>query len=357
MKFVKPFRTVAALFLAVVLMLGTLSGCQSAETPESGGTTTAAGTASTTTAPAPVSVNPLTGKNDMNGSTSDRPVGIMIANNDFIQDAQVGIADADMWMEAETEAGITRIMAVFANSSRIPSSIGPIRSARSPFVHVAEALGFAYVHAGGSLPALSNISSADIADINLDTEEGADYSWRDEEYYQYHDYEFCLRTGGKEMTDYIADHNYSTAAVRSVPWTFGGQTGSKATTVDIRMSDAQLIQFEYNEESGLYDKYNGYDEIRHCDINGTPIQTENILVLYTDKFWETEETIDFYLQSGTGYVFSQGKTRQFEWTRSGDGFIMTEQNGDKLALSEGRVYLCVVSSEYEGSLSYGGSED
>ncbi len=301
---------------------------------------------------APQRKNPITGREDMGDAASDRPVGVMIANNDFIQGEQVGIAGADMWMEAETEAGITRLMAVFSSPTRIPSSIGPIRSARSPFVHVAEALGLAYVHAGGSAPALANIAATDIGDIDLDSGEGMNYSWRDDEYRQTHAYEFCLRTSGENMDRFIRDHGYSTTATRSIPWQFGSQTGTPATSVDIRMSSAQVISFEYDSEHGVYDKFNGAAKVRHCDITGTPIQAENILVLYTDKFWETEETLDFYLRTGTGTLFSSGFTRPFEWNRSDSGFSMTEEDGSPLTLSEGRIYLCVVSMEYDGTLSY-----
>ena len=78
-----------------------------------------------------------------------RPVAIMIGNNDRSR-PQINIDKADMYMEAETEGGITRIMAVFAGNSRVPNTIGPIRSARTPFIKSAESLDSIYVHAGGS---------------------------------------------------------------------------------------------------------------------------------------------------------------------------------------------------------------
>lgn len=344
---------VFCVFLCFLLVIS-FTGCGGDGVPFLPGTD---GTQSTESQPSatasPQKKNPLTGREDMAGEANDRPVGVMIANNDFIQGEQVGIAGADMWMEAETEGGITRIMAIFSAASRLPASIGPIRSARSPFVHVAEALGLAYVHAGGSAPALQNIASADIGDIDLDTGEGANYSWRDDDYRQTHAYEFCLRTGGEQIGRYLWDHSYSLTATRTVPWSFGTQTGTPAGSVDLSFSNSQRVSFVYDSENGVYDKFNGSQKIRHCDINGTPIQAENVMVLFTDKFWETQETFDFYLQTGTGKLFSGGLTRSFEWTRANGAFLFTEEDGSPLLLSKGRTYLCVVGTEYEGNLTVG----
>ena len=78
-----------------------------------------------------------------------------------------------------------------------------------------------------------------------------------------------------------------------------------------------------------------------------------MLILYTDRYNETDATIDFYLENGTGYVFSGGLTRRFEWSRGDDGFTMTEEDGSPLTLATGRVYLCVVGAHFEDELTIG----
>ncbi len=304
----------------------------------------------TTTAP-PLLDNPITGVADMNGSSLSRPVGIMVANNDFVQDEQVGLGSADMWMEAETEGGITRMMAIFANSERVPAEIGPVRSARTPFAKVAEALGLGYAHAGGSYTALDYIASSEIGDLDVNAgENGGAYSWRDSNYP--HDYEYRLRTNGEMLTKYIADMGYSTTAVRDIPWTFGEQKGETANTVSVTFSGAQTIGFTYDSAKKVYTKTNGYSGTVHKDSAGTAITPNTVLVLYTDRYWENDTTIDFYMQSGEGYVFSNGVMRRFDWTRDGSGFTMTEKDGTKLTIGEGKVYLCVVSSGYSSDISY-----
>lgn len=347
-------RMLCAATAAVMLL--TMSACRE-EVPNvtvgmTTGTTdtTTKATVATTTA-APVDDNMITGVADMNRSTLSRPVGIMVANNDFIQDEQVGLGAADMWVEAETEGGITRMMAVFANTERVPEAIGPVRSARTPFAKVAEALGLGYVHAGGSYTALDYIASSDIADLDVNGgENGSAYSWRDSSYP--HDYEYRLRTSGAMLTQYVADRGYSVTPVTDFPWTFGAQTGEAATKVSIAMSGAQTIGFVYDSTAGVYCKTNGYSETPHVDIAGTAIAPKSVIVLYTDKYWENDTTIDFYLQSGEGYVFSDGVMRRFDWTRDSGGFTMTEKDGSMLTLAEGKVYLCVAATGYESDIWY-----
>ena len=304
-----------------------------------------------TTTAAPVTDNPLTGLADMNQSNLSRPVGVMVANNDFIQGEQVGIGTADMWMEAETEGGITRMMAIFSNTERVPQAIGPVRSARTPFVKVAQALGLGYTHAGGSYTALAYLASSDVADLDVNAgEDGGAYSWRDNDFP--HDYEYRLRTNGTMLTKYAADMDYSVIPTRDIPWTFGEQTGETANEISIAMSGAQTIGFTYDAAAGVYTKTNGYSKTPHKDSDGAAITPTSVLVLYTDKYQETNDTIDFYLQSGEGYVFSAGVMRRFDWTRDESGFTMTEKDGGKLTLAEGKIYMCVVASGYSSDISY-----
>ncbi len=295
--------------------------------------------------------NMITGLDDLNGSSNTRPVGVMVANNDFIQDEQVGLSQADMWVEMETEGGITRLMAVFAGSDRVPASIGPIRSARSPFFHIVQAFGMAYAHAGGSYTSLDMIKASAIADLDLNTPTGGNYAWRDNDYP--HDYEYRLRTSGEQLTKYMSDQGYKQYPVMPWPWTFGDKSGdTAATNVTIAMSKSQTVGFVYDSDTGVYQKTNGTSGTPHVDIDGGAITAANVLVLCSDKFWETEQTIDFYLQSGLGYVFSGGTMRRFNWSRDSAGFHMTENDGSQLTLNTGKTYLCVVASDYQDGIRY-----
>ena len=93
--------------------------------------------------------NPLTGEKDLDESRqTKRPVAVMINNISVAQRVQTGLGDADLVFETEVEGGITRLMAVFQDPSKVAGSIGTIRSARTVFADIANGLDAYYVHHG-----------------------------------------------------------------------------------------------------------------------------------------------------------------------------------------------------------------
>ena len=144
-------RIVSALL--IIAMLCCMTGCGGSEptvtTAPSASTTTTTTTASTTTASTAGNINPFTGVADMT-TASNRPVAVMVTNEPGIIGNQYGIDKADFYMETEAEGAVPRIMAVFASVDRVPEKLGPIRSARTPFIATANALGAVYVYSGAT---------------------------------------------------------------------------------------------------------------------------------------------------------------------------------------------------------------
>ena len=85
---------------------------------------------------------------------NNRPVMVSVENH---KDArpQWGITSADIVWEMVVEGGITRMLLMFSDASRLPDKIGPTRSARHYFVELAEGFDAIFVHFGGSPQAYS----------------------------------------------------------------------------------------------------------------------------------------------------------------------------------------------------------
>ena len=68
-----------------------------------------------------LSVNPLTGVDELDNSTiaTQRPVAIMVNNVNVAQSRQTGLSHADIIYETEVEGGITRLMAVYQDISKL----------------------------------------------------------------------------------------------------------------------------------------------------------------------------------------------------------------------------------------------
>ena len=99
-------------------------------------------------------INVLTGER---GAKEDilktRIIGIVVENHPQAR-PQWGMDDKkyspDIILEGEVEGGITRMLWLYANYNKLPDIIGPIRSARPPFIKFAEKFNAIFVHWGQS---------------------------------------------------------------------------------------------------------------------------------------------------------------------------------------------------------------
>ncbi len=346
-------------FSLLLCLLLTLSLAACAAPTEDVGETTASTT--TTTIPSSSAVttttttqdkqfNVLTGNYDIEKGASTRPVGVMIANDSWAARPQAGLDKADLFVEIETEGAVTRIMAVFGSSTRGPSLLAPVRSARSPFVQIVGALDLIYLHAGGSVPAKATLASDGFDHIDSAA------CWRDETLWNERDYEHSLSTGGKKLTDYINDRGWETTPTRPMPYTFGSVTGTGAGSVaQVKISASETATFRYDSATGLYIKYLGStsSDEKHTMTDGSAITVSNVIVLYGEKYGETATkgaTCNFDLSSGTGKIISGGTSRDVTYTLTEDGFSITEKDGSQASLATGKTYICIADTAYVESL-------
>lgn len=335
----------SVLIVLSVIIVFSLTSCMGTvtESKTGEGTTTNAPTTTTTAAPKN-DINPLTGLADIKIGNSVRPVCIMIGNNERSR-PQIGIDKADLYVEAETEGGITRIMSVFSGVSRVPGKIGPIRSARTPFILIAESLGSVYCHAGGSRTGLALLKNSEVG--NIDALFGINNSafWRDAGLKNSKGLEYSMMTSGDRLNARIKAFKFSEKTDKPSPFTFGqSPAGSGAgQNVQVKMSGLQTVSFRYHADSKLYDKINGTlsNGTVHKTMDGTAIKVSSILIMYDEKYSENERTIGFRLQSGTGLLVTQGTSKQIRWSRTKGSLKFTNYDGSVLIVPSGKPYICL----------------
>ena len=346
-------KKIGALLGATLLLFGAV-GCGEAADGTNGTTrpnkldVTTAGT--TTTAAPLLDYNPLTGEYDITVGADTRPVAFMIGNNEKSR-PQYGIDEADLFVEGETEGGITRIMAVFSGLDQVPDVVGPNRSARSPFITFARGLDAIYSHAGGSKPALDTLKTGVLDNINALYYDGSTY-WRDKDLWAKKGMEYSMMTSGENIAARVKKLKYETTTDRGVPYVFGTPSGDGAgEQVQVKFSNYQTISFRYDEKTDLYTKINGtLDKGKdHVMANGNVITTKNIFILYADRYVEytskKKGTIyNFKLTSGTGYAVSGGKSREFNWKIDKNGIYFTETDGSTAVVAPGKSYICFVDT-------------
>lgn len=348
-----------SLLCAGLLTLSLLCGCAQDTAPDdtpaattAALTTTTSSLADTTTTTAPQAdpalYNRLTGEYTNTAGGDSRAVAVMIGNNPKSR-PQVGLDSADVYFETETEGGITRIMAIYADASRLPSQLCPIRSARSPFVLMAQALDAIYIHAGGSVAGLQTLENSQIASINALGSNG-DTFWRDAALRSERGLEYSLSTSGEKLSSWIHSHNFRLTSDRA-PFTFDeAAAGETCTKLQVTFSGAQTNSFVYDGDTHRYKKYVGKlgSASAHVTTANAGIEVSNILVMYDSKYAENETTINFRLSSGDGLLCSGGQSRPIQWTRTASGLTIRETNGTTASFAVGKTYICLVSQSNRG---------
>ena len=109
-------------FLLAVCLLFSLSACGKAEPVDKNDGSDANGSSTPEPEPEnPYAKNSLTGVYDLDkDKTNLRPVAVMIDNDSLAQrNSQFSVSTADIVYETEIEAGITRLMAVYQDITKL----------------------------------------------------------------------------------------------------------------------------------------------------------------------------------------------------------------------------------------------
>lgn len=348
--------------LAVCLVLG-LTACGTSPSPapvdpvdDVTTTTTTATTTTTTTAPK-LGLNPLTGIEDME-TDNNRPVGYVVPDESS-KLVQVGIDQADMYFQAETEGGIPRMLCIFSSVDRIPDAIGPIRSARPHFVKMAAALDLIYCHIGGSPSGVQTIKDLGVKDIEnasvVDStltaavNAGNNASWNNKVFTK------------KKVTDIITKNKWSTTTKRTSPFDFGTKAGDQtANTVDIKISASYNMAFTYVADRGVYQKHrNSLNTGIHKAANGNAVEVSNVIVMFDTRYVDTLEPKEgttrwnFELKSGSGYLASGGTVREIKWSRTNSKLTYYEADGTTpLTVATGKTYIALVAKDYKSQTKF-----
>lgn len=304
--------------------------------------------------------NPLTNEYNLSAPLSTLPAAVMICNDAYTK-SQPGIHTADMYVETETEGGISRIMAVFSDASRVPALLGPVRSGRTPFIQISRALKMVYIHAGGSPKALQMVKLPDVMNINALGSSIA--TVRDEQMRSANagKFDHCLGVKGEAVVKSMEKNGFNKPYEYASPWDYTDEVISEniATEIEIKMSAHKNGNsfFTFNPDTKTYLKNRGTADSNkpHTSTSGEQIEVANIVILFADKFVEQRETytrINFNLEKGgETVVFSDGKQLggKYEYTTS--SLTLKDNEGNKMALSTGKTYLYIMSNKYKNQVT------
>lgn len=347
---------VIAIIVAVVLIKG------NSKAPE---TTAPVSTTEPTTA-APVIVNnPLTNESSYNQSAAKaRPAAIVVENAAQAR-PQWGINDEtkapDIIVEGEVEGGEARMLWLYADYTALPDQLGPIRSARPPFIKFSEMFDAIFIHWGQSSSKGNYIGANTVfQEDNVDHINQMAFSdkvglfGRDKSRGVSSEHTGVIY--GDKLADAIAQEDFRTEAEDSSYTKFNFNDEDKTvsetdcSTIDVRFSSRSKTRtWAFSDEDKMY----------HSSDYQTDVARKNILVLYDTTEYVVKENYkgsgnsetycNYKLEGGTGKLATMGTITDITWSVENGMLVLKDSQGKALSLNTGKTWIGWASANNGGS--------
>ncbi len=294
--------------------------------------------------------NNLTGEDTITDKEvyNRRPVAVMVNNISIAQKVQTGLSKADIVYETEVEGGITRLMAVFKDISKV-DKIGTIRSARYPYIDLSMGHGAIYVHHGQdktyAKPHLRDTQTFAVSRNNAGVRVKNGLAS-----------EHTLYGYGEKIWNWFEKKGYDTDLKEVENWqkfadkdTAVSFADAIANTVTVKFSSAYTSVFKYDTESGKYIRF-FKDTERKDYYTGESELFKNIFVLETSiTYYPDGKHKKVDLSKGKGYYCVNGTYTPIKWAKgsSSSGIKFTLEDGTPLEVNQGNSWVCFHSKKFD----------
>ncbi|MCD8511273.1 MAG: DUF3048 domain-containing protein [Bacillus sp. (in: Bacteria)] len=299
---------------------------------------------------------PLTGLEAPDDLEEYRAFGVMIENSVHAR-PQSGLFMADLVYEVLSEGSITRLLAFY--HSQQPDLIGPIRSARSYYVHLNKGYDAVYVAAGGSPGGLQLAQSDYVDNISGLAYDGRYFSrsaTRQAPHNMYTSYQDLLAAAehrGIDMSGAPPELYFEDELI-------DGER-DEALKLEIKYgSSTNNVQYEYDDALNRYIRFNGGQRIEDLET-GDPITPRNIFIVEASHrvIPKGENHIDAGSQrreidtesGGRGLLIQDGFIQQVNW-KNENGLILPYKDDKLLPFLRGQTWIHFVPSANGGIDSY-----
>lgn len=256
---------------------------------------------------------------------------------------QIGLDQADVIYIEQVEGGLTRLAAIF--STKIPTLIGPIRSARISDIDILAQYGrVVFAYSGAQSKMYPVISAANVNDYGAQRQSPTIYT-RDP-----------LRDGPTDMVlradllmEKVVADGREISTSRSVGWTFSEdvETGTAlsaakvswpAAEYEVRWSPAQKRWLIFND--GVPNM--SASGIQHGASTFVIQLVKIVPSMYGDKFGGVtplSETVG----TGVGYILRDGKYIEGRWSRPDllSGTSWSDLSGEEITFARGQVWIAL----------------
>lgn len=279
-------------------------------------------------------------------NTKERPIAVMIDNDNDSARPQAGLDEAYLIYEMVVEGGATRFMALYRGDK--VEKIGPVRSSRHYFLDYVMENDAIYTHFGWSPKATTDISAFGIDKINGILSSDESVFWREKKYSgDWH----SAYTSIEKILNRANQKKYETETAHSNSITYSDiyidiEGGEVATDVQLSYSGKYKTSYIYDEENGIYEKY--INSQPHVMQSEAVVSVKNIIVLkITDTSLGdgTDRRNVNTTGSGTGYYITNGKCEKITWSKSSRtaNTMLKREDGTELLINPGKTIINIIS--------------
>ena len=295
--------------------------------------------------PEPI-VNPLTGSFDFDEKAANRRICGFVVENHPAARPQIGMDDKkyspDIILEGEVEGGISRMLWLYADYHKLPDTIGPLRSARPPYIRFANMFDAYFIHwgmshtEGGYIGANTIFKRYNIDHINaMDFPDKSDAFGRDTSTGK--SLEHTGRAYGKNIPAAIKEAGFRTTPKErnKLKWREENGTVGKKTCGEVTLKFSNIAgttHWVYDKEKNVY----------RTDSFQNNTERDNLIILADKTKYVTNAVYqghgvtycDYLYKGGTAWVISNGTYCKLRWKRDGQNFVLYKVKKTKVPKTE-----------------------
>lgn len=340
----KKIITVFVIFI-LLLSLFLITGCKKA-------------------APQKVVINSLTGELGKKSDVLDkRIVGLVVENHPEAR-PQWGINDEnyspDIILQGEVEGGISRMLWLYADYDKLPETVGPMRSARPPFIKFASLFNAVFIHwglssSGGNYTGADYYFNNDVVDHIDAMSYGSDSELFGRNYGAGRNTEHTGILHGKALAGALSEKSIDMKMKKDYASLLKFNKSPKSLSenacknVSVSFSNRSLdaVNWEYSKD----------DELYHTSHFGTDVSRTNLLVLYDNTEYITKNNgvtyCNYALSEGNAKLISKDSVIDIKWINKNGKLRLftTDKDGNEkdVKLNPGKTWIGWVSANNGGS--------
>lgn len=295
----------------------------------------------------PKQPNPINGiltlESEVKSWAERYPIGVMIENLNITR-PQTGLSRADIVYEALTEGEITRFMGIYLSET---TNLGPVRSARLPFLSWVLEYNAALAHVGGSDEALSQIPALGVKNMDQSSLGAPTYERINNRGL---DLEHTLFTSTAKLWNKAKDLGWSGVTVFS-SWKFKDdqkretRPDNQKLTLKFTGNLDYIASWIYDPETNLYTRVNGGEIQRDAATNEIIVAKDVIVQFVKTNFQEvTPGKVGrgmITTGGGEARIFRDGISIKGTWVKptqdSRTKFL--DENGAEIELNRGKIWV------------------